>query len=299
MSPRNNNKGISVPSINEVTAQENNEVEQTQEVTATNEVNQGAQESQNEANQENAQANEENANQGAQGAPTQELVTLADVLAFTPEAIDSAIAELESHHATVNVLVGKMPEAAIEATRQALGISADIEADKEAVRARLGGKVASLVPQLKQELQWENVAEYAQLLTLMDTVNDARTKLGLPLLSFKQGGKSQGAAKTTNASIHPKRNAGYMQPGTIEGSVGKHKVQWIVSDKHILVRVDGLKCYEGAQGAISLSMIHNDFVRPTAELSGRESFPGWLSDNGFDPDVVMLNVAPTVSAPKN
>lgn len=221
-------------------------------------------------------------------------VTLAELIAYTPDAIKGAIDEIKANHNVVNVLIGKMPETVIDATRLALGITANFDADVDAVKARLGGKVASVIDAIKRDEKWDTVVEYREMLRLINVVNDARSKLGLPGLLVKVGGRIKGASASQDATVHTKNTTGFMRPGILEGKgVDDARVQWLVTNDTITVNVDGVKVYQGAQGAISLSEIHNDYVRPACNANGRESFPRWLFDNGFqDSSVIMLRAKP-------
>lgn len=224
-------------------------------------------------------------------------VTLAEIEAFQPDAINTAIEEVMKNHSSVNMFIRTLPETTLATMRESLGISDNLEHDIETLTAALGGNVAALMPSLKDDSGWENVIEYMEMINLLDRLNEVRSMLNLPILSVKIGGKLQGAARSTSASIHPKRTGGFMAVGTFNGRVLDKKVQWQVTPTHIVVRMNGAVIYTNVQGYQSLSKIHNNVVlrQAGAAQDSRQGMPEWLKKNGFDPDKIMLQTAPHVT----
>lgn len=224
------------------------------------------------------------------------MISLAELVAYTPDAINAAISEVESNHATVNVLIGKLPDAVIVQTRAALGITDNKQNDVDAIKTRLGGKVATVIDAIKRDEKWEVVTEYNAMLDLINAVNVARSALGLSMLTVKVGARTKGAAISQDASVHTRNMTGFMRPGIYAwNSIDNAKVDWIVTNEKIVVNVNGVQTYAGAQGEISLSKIHNDYVIKVLSDSGsRESFPAFLAKMGYpDASVIMLHAKPS------
>lgn len=238
-----------------------------------------------------------NLNYGA-GETPEIMVTLSQIDAFTPDAINDAIEEIQENHKVIARMIakGNTKPVMIEGMRESLGITDNLDADVALVSARLGGRVAELMPQLREDSGWDKVVEYMDMVDLVNEINETRALLGLPILSVIMGGRTKGASASTNAVIHAKRKGGFMRPGVYNGRYLSSNVVWNVSPDNIVVRVDGVIVWQGKQGEISLSKIHNDkVIRATDAMpSSREGMPKWLYRNGYhDIDAIMLHAKPS------
>lgn len=223
-----------------------------------------------------------------------ETVSVQDILDYTPDAILAAQEEIKANHVTVTALRGKMPDAVVAQTMEALGITDDLDADLAAVRVNLGGVVAELMPKLQEEEGWARVDEYIELVTLTNVINDARAKLNLPSISIHIGGKHKGAAASVDATIHAKRTGGFMKPGKYTNLKYNDEIFVIEATKDdITVTMNGVEIYKGAQGAQTLSWILNHRIIPRSGGSGRCGFPAFLRKNNYkNVDAIMLSAAP-------
>lgn len=251
-----------------------------------------------------------NADSGSTDAPAPApVVTLDEIDAFTPDAINAAIAEIEANHATVTKLVGKLPDAALQATRVALNITDDLDADKQKIMQLLGGNVASIIDALRadDETTWKRVGEYIDLEHMLTDVNATREKLGLGSLvlrvvSANSRGRSSGS--TDSGSGSTRNSTGYMRPMTIAHTYKDQDVVWTASRENIAVTVNKRVIYSGAQGAISLSKIMEKVLLACgAAPDSRQNLPAWfraaLHKSGSTLDVdteVMLRSQEQVNA---
>lgn len=225
-----------------------------------------------------------------------------EIFSYSPDQLTKDLAELADKHAQVEKFAVFMNADGIKLAREAMGISDNYYDDVDKLKASFGEELGALVAELRQDRQWDQVFEYAELISLLNEVNALRSHLGLASVSIGIGGKLKGNAVTTSAAIHPKRNSGFMAVGAYAGQYKHKTIEYVATEADITLFVDGKRVISWQQGENSLSYWHNIYAIRAAGASvgdadhepARQSFPVFLANSGYNADAVMLQVRPAV-----